>query len=321
MIIDTPNNVINYIPMLKANGVTGVIRYDDRFSTWKQIDPIEARAIANAGLQLGIVYEHSANPAGYALGYGDACYSLAMAINRGQPSGSAVYYAVDHDADTSEIRASILPYFAGIAQAHKENQRVHLRIGCYGSGLTNSMLLDVYPDLLPWITCSRGFAGSAAFVNANRQTLWQEACDRTLHGLDIDINVARLADWGQFIPFSAGPVPVPSPSPAPAPPAPVSPWPSNVGSQDGIASWYSDSTNADMTPVNNATDMTCAHRYLAFGTLVKATRRDTGQSVVVGVHDRGPYAGGRIIDMRPAAARALTMIDAGIVPIHLEISL
>ena len=165
MIIDTPNDCTAYLHALKSNGVTAIISYDDRFSTWKQVKPNEARAIAVAGMQLGIVYEHTATPSGYSLGYGDACYSLAMATHRGQPSGSAIYYAVDHDASISQFNNGILQYFQGIYQAHNENQVIHLRVGCYGSGLVNSRLLEHFPALLPWITCSTGFAGSADFVH------------------------------------------------------------------------------------------------------------------------------------------------------------
>lgn len=314
MIIDTPNDCTAYLHALKANNVTGIIRYDDRFSTWKQVSSIEARAIANMGMVLGIVYEHTANPSGYSLGYGDAAYSLAMARQRGQPSGSAIYYAVDHDASVSDINNNIIPYFRGVYQAHNENQVIHLKVGAYCSGLVATRLLEHWPALLPWITCSTGFAGSADFVHHGLQTLWQQHCGRTLAGLDVDINVANKADWGQFTPFGQLPTPTPTPTPVP-----VNPWPNSYGPQDGIASWYSDSTNASGTPVNNATDMTAASRTIPFGTRIKATRRDTNASANVVIEDRGPYSGGRILDLRPAAARALDMIDIGIVPIHLEV--
>jgi rare lipoprotein A len=51
--------------------------------------------------------------------------------------------------------------------------------------------------------------------------------------------------------------------------------------------------------------MTAAHRTLAFGTLVRVTNRSNGRSVVVRINDRGPFVRGRVIDLTPAAARAL----------------
>ena len=51
--------------------------------------------------------------------------------------------------------------------------------------------------------------------------------------------------------------------------------------------------------------MTAAHRTLPFGTMVRVTDSHTGRSVVVRINDRGPFVRGRVIDLTPAAARAL----------------
>jgi len=51
--------------------------------------------------------------------------------------------------------------------------------------------------------------------------------------------------------------------------------------------------------------MTAAHRSLPFGTLVQVTNERTGRSVVVRINDRGPFIRGRVIDLMPAAARAI----------------
>jgi rare lipoprotein A len=51
--------------------------------------------------------------------------------------------------------------------------------------------------------------------------------------------------------------------------------------------------------------LTAAHRTLPFGTLVRVTNRSSGRSVVVRINDRGPFVRGRIIDLTPAAAKAL----------------
>jgi rare lipoprotein A len=65
-------------------------------------------------------------------------------------------------------------------------------------------------------------------------------------------------------------------------------------SQTGIASVYS-----------GGGGLTAAHRSLPFGTLVRVTHNRTHRSVVVRINDRGPFVGGRIIDLTPAAARAI----------------
>ena len=51
--------------------------------------------------------------------------------------------------------------------------------------------------------------------------------------------------------------------------------------------------------------LTAAHPSLPFGTQVRVTNARSGRSVVVRINDRGPFRRGRIIDLTPAAARAL----------------
>jgi len=57
--------------------------------------------------------------------------------------------------------------------------------------------------------------------------------------------------------------------------------------------------------------MTAAHKSLPFGTVVKVVNQKTGKSVTVKINDRGPYHGGRIIDLSKAAATRLGIIAAG----------
>jgi rare lipoprotein A len=63
--------------------------------------------------------------------------------------------------------------------------------------------------------------------------------------------------------------------------------------------------------------MTAAHRTLPFGTLVRVTNRHSGRSVVVRINDRGPFVRGRVIDLTPAAARALGF--SGLADVDLEV--
>ncbi|HEU4732269.1 MAG TPA: septal ring lytic transglycosylase RlpA family protein [Kofleriaceae bacterium] len=65
--------------------------------------------------------------------------------------------------------------------------------------------------------------------------------------------------------------------------------------------------------------LTAAHRTLPFGTRVRVTNTRNGRSVEVRINDRGPYGRGRIIDVSEAAARRLGMIDAGVVPVIVEV--
>jgi rare lipoprotein A len=79
---------------------------------------------------------------------------------------------------------------------------------------------------------------------------------------------------------------------------------STAHSQSGIASIYHAGKTANGEFPRPST-MTAAHKTLPFGTLVRVTNRQSGRSVVVRINDRGPYVRGRIIDLTPAAARAI----------------
>ena len=57
-------------------------------------------------------------------------------------------------------------------------------------------------------------------------------------------------------------------------------------------------------------DYTAAHKTLPFGT--RLTVRYAGRSVQVTVNDRGPYTGGRELDLSRAAARSLGLTSAGV---------
>ena len=61
----------------------------------------------------------------------------------------------------------------------------------------------------------------------------------------------------------------------------------------------------------NQNAMTAAHKTLPFGTKLKVTNQRTGKSVTVKINDRGPYHGGRIIDLSKAAASKLGIVAAG----------
>ena len=91
----------------------------------------------------------------------------------------------------------------------------------------------------------------------------------------------------------------------------------------GRASYYSDRFTGRSTASGEPYDptlLTAASRELAFGTIVRVIRVDTGASVVVRVNDRGPFRDHRrILDLSRAAAERLDMIRAGVIDIRAEI--
>ena len=91
--------------------------------------------------------------------------------------------------------------------------------------------------------------------------------------------------------------------------------------ESGIASWYGEPFHGRKTANGETYDMygiSAAHRTLPFGTLVRVTDNDTGRHVDVRVNDRGPFVGGRILDLSYGAALALGMIGKGVANVTLS---
>ncbi len=88
-----------------------------------------------------------------------------------------------------------------------------------------------------------------------------------------------------------------------------------AASKCGKASWYALHSQTASGEMMNPSAMTAAHRYLPFGTKVRVTNVKNGKSVVVRINDRGPFIGGRVIDLSKGAARKVGMIKAGVAPV------
>jgi rare lipoprotein A len=69
----------------------------------------------------------------------------------------------------------------------------------------------------------------------------------------------------------------------------------------------------------DAGGMTAAHRSLPFGTRVRVTHMGNGRSVVVRINDRGPFVGGRIIDLSSGAAGVLGMHGQGVARVKVTV--
>jgi rare lipoprotein A len=101
-----------------------------------------------------------------------------------------------------------------------------------------------------------------------------------------------------------------------------------IAGETGMASIYAyqgDKTAGGSKAANGekirATDMSAAHKSIPFGTKVRVTNLVNGLSAVVRINDRGPFVGGRIIDLTPAAARALgfSAEKEGLAPVTLTV--
>ncbi|MEU8248794.1 septal ring lytic transglycosylase RlpA family protein [Nonomuraea sp. NPDC048916] len=62
----------------------------------------------------------------------------------------------------------------------------------------------------------------------------------------------------------------------------------------------------------NPSALTAAHKTLPFGSRVRVTNPATGKAVTVRVNDRGPFIGGRCLDLSEAAFAAIGNTGAGV---------
>jgi len=99
--------------------------------------------------------------------------------------------------------------------------------------------------------------------------------------------------------------------------------PPRLGStESGIASWYGHPYHGRRAANGEIYDMeklTAAHRTMPFDTWVRVKNLSNGRTVVVRIQDRGPFVGGRIIDLSRAAAREIEMIGPGIAKVQLTV--
>jgi rare lipoprotein A len=92
--------------------------------------------------------------------------------------------------------------------------------------------------------------------------------------------------------------------------------------QIGSASWYGRYFQGHETASGESYDMngmTCAHRSLPLGTLLKVTNLRNHRTVVVRVNDRGPVPENRVVDLSMAAANFIGMGSRGTAPVRLDV--
>jgi rare lipoprotein A len=90
----------------------------------------------------------------------------------------------------------------------------------------------------------------------------------------------------------------------------------------GVASYYGNELAGNRTASGERFDpgqLTAAHRSLPFGSMVRVTNTSNGDSVIVRINDRGPFAHGRVIDVSHAAAREIGMHRSGTARVKLAL--
>jgi peptidoglycan lytic transglycosylase len=89
----------------------------------------------------------------------------------------------------------------------------------------------------------------------------------------------------------------------------------------GLASWYGDDFHGRYTANGEIFDMnsiTAAHPTLPLPSYVRVTSLATRRSIIVRVNDRGPYTGGRVIDVSVKTAKLLGFYGHGVTRVKVE---
>ncbi|MCQ6280834.1 LysM peptidoglycan-binding domain-containing protein [Bacillus sp. EB600] len=225
---------------LKAAGIEYVGRYLG--DSWKSITKKEADILVHAGLKIISIWETNPTFAGYfsedkAIADGKEAIAYAKLI--GQPEGSAIYFAVDYDAQPADLPA-ILSYFLGVRQSLGKDYKA----GVYGSYAVLDMLQRSRAADCYWQTAAWSRGEVADFID-----ILQFGFNKNIAGIPVDYNqfATSAGSWGKSL--------VPSPSFQPSPP-PSSATTYTVQPGDtlsGIAARYR-TTVLDMVKANNIKD-------------------------------------------------------------------
>lgn len=79
----------------------------------------------------------------------------------------------------------------------------------------------------------------------------------------------------------------------------------------GVGDGYHGQTTANGERFN-AYGLSTAHRSLPFGTRLRVTNQANGKSVIVRVNDRGPFVGGRSLDLSYGAFASIARPGQGV---------
>jgi len=199
--IDMPRDARDVALELRDNQLDFVARYyRDPTSRWPTLSPEEARSLSAAGLRLVAVWEsHSHRPEyfSYDEGYYDALQAYRQAWLVGQPAGTAIYFAVDFNAQPADVMGPVDRYFrgiaAGFAAARGPNPGPGYRVGVYGSGAVCDYLKHMRLAQYAWLSNSTAWSGYDSFAD------WdiRQSGPSQMLSFDQDQNEAR-GEYGGF---------------------------------------------------------------------------------------------------------------------------
>jgi hypothetical protein len=194
--IDLAADTSDVVDQLRGSGVDFVARYyRDPTSSLPALSPSEAQKLWSLGLNIVAVWEqNSPDPenVSYSIGYDDATSAYRQARAIGQPTGSAIYFAVDFNAHDLE---PVKEYFHGIAAglAAASDRTAKYKVGVYGSGAVCEAMKRAGLARYSWLSKATSWDGSLDYNDWNIKQ--GEALPN--FSLDNDSDEAR-GDYGGF---------------------------------------------------------------------------------------------------------------------------
>ncbi len=90
----------------------------------------------------------------------------------------------------------------------------------------------------------------------------------------------------------------------------------------GKASWYGSEFEGSSTASGetfSSNKLTAAHRSLPFGSIIEVTNIKNDKKVKVKINDRGPFKGGRILDLSEEAFSRIANINEGVIEVKVRV--
>jgi hypothetical protein len=151
--VKAPFELTQYAIAIKQQGIDFVIRHYSH-QAGKSLSLAEARALTEAGLQIGVLWEAPDAHLSYytrAQGCADGAAAFLMAQSViAQPSGSVIYFAAP---DLAEADGAIVRYLDGVNQAFRAaapGER-HYQVGVYGSAACCEAMMERGLASLSWL--------------------------------------------------------------------------------------------------------------------------------------------------------------------------
>ncbi|WP_152540370.1 peptidoglycan-binding protein [Sporolactobacillus terrae] len=175
---------------LHASGIRLVGRYIGSPDSWKTLEKAEVSALKEAGITIYSIRQTTNNTTSffnYARGVSEAQEAEKWAESIGQPSGTAIYFAVDFDARGAALEA-VKQFFKGVSDMLND-----YKIGVYGSysvvgALSETSYTDFYFQTYAW---SNGKVSKHA-------DLYQYKNGQTIADVTVDYNEVKgdVGEWG-----------------------------------------------------------------------------------------------------------------------------